>query len=235
MREATDERNREYPNGGPVLNHRPTGEELKIILMHALDKCTVLSIHQYYNTLLETKNKNVPFEEIFQGLRHLALTANRAIGGKRKFERSEDKSTSSSPGPSDDTIAQVRAFISLMDKQKKVKTEYSNCGSDKHVTRKCTSSKCGEYGKTFKSAPERSAHWKREHLGKGLKARSDNDKPAREADADNSRKKNWAKNEPHLSKKVHYQDEESSEADSEFLSDDESRVTTDDEFDPNSS
>jgi hypothetical protein len=154
MREATDECNREYPNGGPVLNHRPTDEELKTILMHALDKCTVPSIHQYYNTLLETKNKNVPFEEIFEELRHLALTANRAIGAKRKFERSEEKSTSSSPGPNDDTIAQIRAFISLMHKQKKVKTEYSNCGSDKHVTRKCTSSKCGECGKTFKSAPE---------------------------------------------------------------------------------
>ena len=52
MRDATEERNREYPNGGPVLNHRPTDEELKTILMHALDKCTVPSIHQYYNTLL---------------------------------------------------------------------------------------------------------------------------------------------------------------------------------------
>ena len=56
--------------------------------MHALDKCTVPSIHQYYNTQLETKNKNVPFEEIFEELRHLALTANRATGAKRKFERS---------------------------------------------------------------------------------------------------------------------------------------------------
>ena len=123
-----------------------------------------------------------------------------------------------------------------MDKQKRVKTECSNCGSDMHVTRKCTSSKCGECGKTFKSAPERSAHWKREHLGKGSMSRSDDDKPAREHDADNSRKQNRTKKEPYLSKKVvHYQDEESSAVDSEFLSDDESRLTTDDEFDPNSS
>jgi hypothetical protein len=100
-----------------------------------------------------TKNKNVPFEKIFEELRHLALAANRAIGAKRKFEKSEDKSTtsSSSPGPSDETIAQVTAFISLMDKQKKIKTECSNCGSEKHVTRKCTSSKFGECGKKFKS------------------------------------------------------------------------------------
>ena len=75
-----------------------------------------------------------------------------------------------------------------MDKQKKVKTECSKCGSEKHVTRKCTSSKCGECGKTFKSAPERSMHWKREHLGKGSKSRSDDDKPAREPDADNFKK-----------------------------------------------
>ena len=81
MRGVTEDRDREYPNGGPVQNHRPTDEELKTILMHALDKCTVPSIHQYYNTLLETKNKNVPFEEIFEELRHLALTANRATYG----------------------------------------------------------------------------------------------------------------------------------------------------------
>ena len=92
--------------------------------MHALDKCTVPSIHQYFHTLLETNNKNVSFEEIFEELRHLAMTANWAIGAKRKFEKSEDKSTSSSPGPSDETIAQVRTFISLMDKQKKAKTEF---------------------------------------------------------------------------------------------------------------
>ncbi len=47
MREATEERDREYPNGGPILNHRPTDEELKtILIMHALDKCTVPSILQ---------------------------------------------------------------------------------------------------------------------------------------------------------------------------------------------
>ena len=58
MRDSTEERNRECPNGGPVLNHRPTDKELKTIPMHALDnKCTVSSIHQYYNTLRETKNK----------------------------------------------------------------------------------------------------------------------------------------------------------------------------------
>jgi hypothetical protein len=33
-REATEEHNREYPNGGPVLNHRPTDEELKTILIY---------------------------------------------------------------------------------------------------------------------------------------------------------------------------------------------------------
>ena len=103
MREATEERDREYPNGGPVLNHRPTDEELmKKILMHALDKCIVPSIHQYYNTLLETKNKNVSFEEIFEELHHLALTANHATGAKRKFEKSEDRSASSSTGSSED-------------------------------------------------------------------------------------------------------------------------------------
>jgi len=235
MRQSTDERNREYPNGGPVLNHRPTDEELKTILMHALDKCMVPSIHQYYNTLLETKNKNVPFEEIFEELRHLALTANRAIGAKRKFEKSEGRQTSSSPAPSDETIAQVRAFISLMDKQKKAKTECSNCGSDKHVTRKCTSVKCGECGKTFKSATERSAHWKRDHLGKGPRSRSDDDKPMRATDTDNPKKQNRTKKETPSPRKVHYQDDESSAVDSEIFSDDESRITTDDEFDPNSS
>ena len=82
MGEATEMRDREYLNdGSPVLNHRPTNTELKTILMRALDKCTVpRSIHQYYDTLLETKNKNVPFEEIFEELYHLALTANRATG-----------------------------------------------------------------------------------------------------------------------------------------------------------
>ena len=160
MREATEERDREYPNGGPVLNHRPTDEELmKKILMHALDKCIVPSIHQYYNTLLETKNKNVSFEEIFEELHHLELTANRATGAKRKFEKSEDRSASSSTGSSEDTISQqVKAFTSYMDRQRKGKPERLNCGSDKHVTRKCTSCKCGECGKTFKSATERSAH-----------------------------------------------------------------------------
>ena len=106
MREATEERDREYPNGGPVLNHRPTDEELmKTILMHALDKCTVPSIHQYYNTLLETKNKNVSFEEIFEEIHHLALTANRATGAKRKFEsqrtgrRAAPRDTARTPHP----------------------------------------------------------------------------------------------------------------------------------------
>ena len=169
MRAATEECDRDYPNGGQVLNHRPTNEELKTILMHALNKCAVPSIHQYYNTLLETKNKNVPFEDIFEELRYLALIANRAIGAKRKFEKSEDKSTSSSPGPSDETIAHVRAFISLIGKQKKVKTECSNYNSDKHVTRKCTSSKCGECGKTFKSATERSSHRKKGAPRQGIK------------------------------------------------------------------
>ena len=238
MREATEVRDCGYPKGGPVLKHTHAccDKELKTILMYALDKCTVQSIYQYYyNTLLETKNKNVPFEEIFEELCHLALTANRAIGAKRKFEKSENKSTSSSSVPNDETIAQVRAFRSLTDKQKKVKTECFNCGSDKHVTRKCTSSKCGECGKTIKSATERSLHWKREHLGKGSRSRSDDDKPARVPNADNAKKQNRTKKEPHTSKKVHYQDEESSAVDSEFLSDDESRVTTDDKFDPNSS
>ena len=46
MRKATEKRDREYPNGGPVLNHWPADEEFKTILMHALDKCTVPSIHQ---------------------------------------------------------------------------------------------------------------------------------------------------------------------------------------------
>jgi protein-arginine kinase activator protein McsA len=254
MRGANEDRDREYPNGGPVQNHRPTDEELKTILMHALDKCTVPSIHQYYNTLLETKNKNVPFEEIFEELRHLALTANRATGAKRKFERSEDRSTSSSNGPSDDTITQVKAFISYMDRQRKGKSECSNCGSDKHMTRKCTSCRCGECGKTFKSATERSAHWKKEHLGKGPRPKRDDDKSTREPDADDPKKQNAAKKriknrvnraekETHPSKKVRYRDEESSaaysdfqsEADSDFQSDDESRATTDDDFDPNSS
>ena len=254
MREANENRDREYPNGGPVQNHRPTDEELKTILMHALDKCTVPSIHQYYNTLLETKNKNVPFEEIFEELRHLALTANRATGAKRKFERSEDRSASSSSGPSDDTITQVKAFISYMDRQRKGKSECSNCGSDKHMTRKCTSCKCGECGKTFKSASDRSAHWKKEHLGKGPRPKRDDDESTREPDASDPRKQNAAKKkiknrvnragkETHPLKKVRYRDEESSaadsdfqpEADSDFQSDDESRATTDDDFDPNSS
>jgi hypothetical protein len=116
MREATKEHDRQYPNGAPVLNHRPTDEELKTILMHALDKCTVPSIHQYYNTLLETKNKNGSFEEIFEELRHLALAVNRATRAKRKFEKSEDRSTSSSTRHSEDTISQVKAFISYMDR-----------------------------------------------------------------------------------------------------------------------
>ena len=235
MREATEERDRQYPNRGPVLNHRPTDEELKTILMHALDKCTVPSIHQYYNTLLETKNKNASFEEIFEELRHLALTLNRATGAKRMFEKSEDRSTSSSTGHSENTISQVKAFISYMDRQKKGKPECQNCGSDKHGTRKCTSCKCGECGKTFKSATERSAHCKKEHLGKGPRPKREDDKSTREPDADDSKRQNAAKKETHPSKRVRYLDEESSAADSDFQSDNESRVTTDDEFDPNSS
>ncbi len=230
IREATEERDRQYPNGCPVLNHRPTDEELKTILMHALDKCTVPSIHQYYNTLLETKNKNASFEEIFEELRHLALTVNRATGAKRKFEKSEDRSTSSSTGHSEDTISQVKAFISYMDRQKKGKPECQNCGSDKHMTRKCTSCKCGECGKTFKSATERSAHWKNEHLGKGSRSKREDDKSTRD-----SKRQNATKKETYPSKRVRYIDEESSAADSDFQSENESRVTTDDEFDPNSS
>ena len=122
------------------------------------------------------------------------------------------------------------------------------------MTRKCTSCKCGECGKTFKSASDRSAHWKKEHLGKGPKPKRDDDESAREPDASDSRKQNAAKKkiknrvnragkETHPSKKVRYRDEESSaadsdfqpEADSDFQSDDESRATTDDDFDPNSS
>jgi hypothetical protein len=123
-----------------------------------------------------------------------------------------------------------------MDRQKKGKSECQNCGSDKHVIRKCMSCKCGEYGKTFKSASERSAHWKKEHLGKGPRPKSHEDvKSTREPDADDSKKQNATKKETHPSKRVRYLDEESSAADSEFQSDNESRVTTDDEFDPNSS
>jgi hypothetical protein len=216
--------------------------------MHALDKCTVPSIHQYYNTQLETKNKNVPFEEIFEELRHLALTANRATGAKRKFERSEDRPASSSNGPSDDTITQVKAFISYMDRQRKGKSECSNCGSNKHMTRKCTSCKCGKCGKTFKSTAERSAHWKKkEHLSKNQgpsetmtnQPESPTPKTPRKKNAAKKKIKkkrvNRAKKETHPSKKVRYRDEESSAADSDFQSDDESRATTDDDFDPNSS
>ena len=114
------------------------------------------------------------------------------------------------------------------------------------MTRKCTSCKCGECGKTFKSASDRSAHWKKEHLGKGPRPKRDDDESTREPDASDPRKQNAAKKkiknrinraekEMHPSKKVRYRDEESSAADSDFQSDDESRVTTDDDFDPNSS
>ena len=125
-----------------------------------------------------------------------------------------------------------------MDKQKKAKTGCSNCGSDKHMTRKCTSCKCGVCGKTFNSAVERSTHWKREHMGKGTKSKHDEDKPTREPDTDNPKKKQNAAKEKtrkrvNRAKKVRYDDE--SAADSEIQLDDESRCTTDDEFDPNSS
>ena len=90
MRDSIEERNREYPNGGPALNHRPTDEELKTILMHALDKCTVPSIHQYYTTLLETKNKNVPFEEIFE---------ERSRTGPRRKRPCQGKSTTKMMNP----------------------------------------------------------------------------------------------------------------------------------------
>ena len=134
-----------------------------------------------------------------------------------------------------------------MDRQRKDKPECSNCGSDKHVTRKCTSCKCGDCGKIFKSATdERSAHWKKEYLGKGPRPKRDDYKSTRETDTDDSKRQNAAKKkikkrvnrakkETHPSKKVRYRDEESSVADSDFQSDDESRATTDDEFDPNSS
>ena len=89
---------------------------------------------------------------------------------------------------------------------------------------------------TFKSATERSAHWKKEHLGKGPRPKREDDKSTRKPDADDSkRRQNATKKETHPSKRVRYLDEESSAADSDFQSDNESRVTTDDEFDPNSS
>ena len=87
-----------------------------------------------------------------------------------------------------------------------------------------------ECRKIFKFATARSAH-----LGKGPRSRSDDDKPARVLDTDNPKKQNRTKQETPLSRKVHYQYDESSAVDSEILSDDESSVTTSDEFDPNSS
>ncbi len=112
------------------------------------------------------------------------------------------------------------------------------------MTRKCKSCKCGECGKTFKSATDRSAHWKKEHLGKGPRPKRDDDESTREPDASDPKKQNAAKKkiknrvnraekETQPSKKVRYRDEESSaadsdfqpEADSDFQSDDESRTT----------
>ena len=112
-----------------------------------------------------------------------------------------------------------------MDRQRKGKSECSNCGSDKHMTRKCTSCRC-----------ERSAHWKKEHLGKGPRPKRDDDESTREPDASDPKKQNAAKKkiknrinragkETHPSKKVRYRDQESSAADSDFQSDDESRTT----------
>jgi hypothetical protein len=71
------DRELQYPNGGPILNFRPTNEELKAILLKALERCNIPSILQYYNTLLETKNRNIQFEKIFDEVRNLAITDER--------------------------------------------------------------------------------------------------------------------------------------------------------------
>ena len=100
--------------------------------------------------------------------------------------------------------------------------------------------------KDIQAATERSANWKKEHLGKRPRPKRDDGKSTREPDADYCKRQdvakkkikkrvNRAKKETHPSKKVRYRGEESSAADSDFQSDDELRVTTDDEFDPNSS
>jgi protein-arginine kinase activator protein McsA len=254
MREAEEDRDREFPNGGPVLNHRPTDEELKTILMNTLEKCTITSIHQYYNSLLETRNKNVPFETIFEELRNLALTENKTSGAKRKADHlGGDKKERSKSNEA--TMAQVIAFLAYYDKGKKDKNPKServkchNCGSDKHKVFACTSAKCGECNKTFKSVAERKAHWRKEHREESPKPTDDEEKEPRDPGADSNRKKqlaakkkvtekktNRAKKENHpIKKKVRHQGEESSAADSELSSDDDSRFTTDDELEPNSS
>ena len=55
------------------------------------------SIHQYYTSLLEINNKNVPFEKaIFEEVRNLAPTKKGDIGAKRTYEQTEGKPSASS-------------------------------------------------------------------------------------------------------------------------------------------
>ena len=242
VRLNTAERDRKYPLGGPILNHRPTHEELKTILMNALENCNVASIRQYYNSLLEIKNKTIPFETIFGEVRNLALTEDRATGAKRTFDQARDKFPQSRR--SEPSAAQVKAFIASMSQSSEPKQPNrrpcANCKSTKHGTRQCDSTKCGTCDKTFGSAIERQAHWDREHKGKQQQPRGgtqrngkDPNKP-RQLKTTKESRANVAKAEPKR-KRLRFADE-SSAADSEVDDDDDDdfRVSTDDDFDPNS-
>jgi hypothetical protein len=242
VRLNTAERDRKYPLGGPILNHRPTDEELKTILMNALEKCNIASIRQYYNSLLEIKNKTIPFETIFGEVRNLALTEDRATGAKRTFDQARDKFPQSRR--SEPSAAQVKAFIASMSQSSEPKQPNrrpcANCKSTKHGTRQCDSTKCGTCDKTFGSAIERQAHWDREHKDKQQQPRGgtqrngkDPNKP-RQLKTTKESRANVAKAEPKR-KRLRFADE-SSAADSEADDDDDDdyRVSTDDDFDPNS-
>ena len=233
MRQLIRERDEKYPSGGPILTHRPSNDELKAILLKALKTCKVPSIRQYYNSLLEIKNKNMPFGLIFDELRNLALAEQKttSIGKKRTYHDNNNGSLDDQQSKDEEEkYKAVKAFLAVMDrdKNKKEKRPCANCKSTSHGTLKCESTKCGTCNKTFKTSDERKTHWDREHKGK--RPQSKDDKDTQRTVDDNNQRRKQNRTVRFKAMRSHITDSSAQDAVDHY---DDDRDTTDDDFDPN--